>query len=83
MRLRRERAEVVPGIAPMHPRWEGILRGESPLSRAQRLYRRFFALFPSPWRCKFCNAPFRGPAAGTLRWVGYAPSAKNPNICAR
>jgi hypothetical protein len=49
----------------------------------QRMYRRFFALFPAPWRCKFCNAPFKGPVAGTLRWIGYAPSAKNPAICAR
>jgi adenylate cyclase len=42
-----------------------------------------FALIPSPWRCKFCNAPFRGPAAGAFRWIGYSPSRKNPNICAR
>jgi adenylate cyclase len=27
--------------------------------------------------------PFRGPYAGTFRWLGYAPSRKNPNICAR
>jgi adenylate cyclase len=49
----------------------------------QRLYRRTFALVPSPWRCKFCNAPFKGPVAGTLRWIGYSPSRKNPAICAR
>jgi adenylate cyclase len=42
-----------------------------------------FGLIPSPWRCKFCNAPFRGPAAGAFRWIGYSPSRKNPNICAR
>jgi adenylate cyclase len=42
-----------------------------------------FALMPSPWRCKFCNAPFHGPAAGTLRWMGMSPSRKNPSICAR
>jgi adenylate cyclase len=42
-----------------------------------------FGLIPSPWRCKFCNAPFSGPYAGTLKWVGYSPSAKNPNVCAR
>lgn len=48
-----------------------------------RLGRRLFGLIPSPWRCKFCNAPFRGPYAGTFRRVGYAPSRKNPNICAR
>lgn len=82
-RSRRTRRELTPGIAQMHPRWEAILQGDHPLSRAQRIYRRSFALVPSPWRCKFCNAPFRGPYAGVLRWVGYAPSAKNPSICAR
>jgi adenylate cyclase len=30
-----------------------------------------------------CNAPFRGPASGTFRWLGYSPSAKNPALCAR
>ena len=63
--------------------WEGILRGGGPLAVAVRLNRRLFALFPSPWRCKSCNAPFRGPASGTFRWVGYSPSAKNPTVCAR
>ena len=38
---------------------------------------------PSPWRCKFCNAPFRGPYAGTIKRIGYTPSRKNPQICAR
>ena len=83
MSLRRQPPEIVPGIVEMHPRWERILRGESPLAGAQRLYRRMFALIPSPWRCKFCNAPFSGPHAGKLKWIGYSPSAKNPNICAR
>jgi adenylate cyclase len=49
----------------------------------QRAGRRLFALMPSPWRCKFCNAPFRGPYAGTMKRIGYTPSAKNPHICAR
>jgi adenylate cyclase len=67
----------------MDRRWHGILRGETPRALAPRLGRRLFGLVPSPWRCKFCNAPFRGPAAGAFRWIGYAPSRKNPNICAR
>ena len=83
MKRRRDQPEIAPGIEHMHPRWEGILRGDSPLSGMQRAYRRFFALMPSPWRCKFCNAPFKGPVAGTLKWIGYAPSVKNPSICAR
>jgi adenylate cyclase len=64
-------------------KWEQILRGEGALAVAVRLNRRLFALVPSPWRCKSCNAPFRGPASGTFRWIGYAPSAKNPTVCAR
>lgn len=48
-----------------------------------RLGRRLFALIPSARRCKFCNAPFRGASAITFRSLGWAPSRKNPNICAR
>lgn len=69
--------------APMGERWRRVLRGESPLAIGPRLGRRLYGLLPSPWRCKFCNAPFRGPYAGALRWVGYTPSRKNPNVCAR
>jgi class 3 adenylate cyclase len=75
--------EAAPPSIPMDERWRGILRGETPMAMMPRLGRRLFALVPSPWRCKFCNAPFRGPYAGTFRRVGYAPSRKNPNICAR
>jgi adenylate cyclase len=67
----------------MEPRWEGILRGEHHLAYAHRIGRRAFGLVPSPWRCKFCNAPFKGPVAGMVRWIGYTPSRKNPSICAR
>ena len=48
-----------------------------------RLGRRLFGLIPAHGRCKFCNAPFRGPYAGAFRRIGYTPSRKNPNICAR
>ena len=48
-----------------------------------RLGRRAFGLIPGHGRCKFCNAPFRGPWAGAFRRIGYTPSRKNPNICAR
>jgi len=63
--------------------WRRILRGEGALALTVRLNRRIFGLFPSPWRCKSCNAPFRGPASGTFRWIGYAPSAKNSAVCRR
>jgi adenylate cyclase len=70
-------------FAPMSARWVGILSGESVLALPHRAGRRVFALMPSPWRCKFCNAPFRGPYAGTMKRIGYTPSRKNPRICAR
>lgn len=70
-------------FAPMNPRWRAILVGETPKALGPRLGRRLFRLFPAPWRCKFCNAPFRGPYAGVFRWIGYRPSRKNPHICAR
>jgi adenylate cyclase len=75
--------EHADGIPPMSERWAGILAGQHPLAFPFRAGRRFFGLLPSPWRCKFCNAPFRGPYAGTVRRIGYSPSRKNPQICAR
>jgi len=73
-----ERAPV-----PMDERWRAILSGETPLSFGPRVGRRLLSLVPSPWRCRFCNAPFRGPYAGVFRWIGYTPSRKNPQLCAR
>jgi adenylate cyclase len=67
----------------MSARWVAMLSGESALGFTQRSARRLFALMPSPWRCKFCNAPFRGPYAGSMKRLGYAPSRKNPHLCAR
>ena len=82
-RFRAKIRSVEPAPTSNDLRWEQILRGEGSVARAVRLNRRLFGLFPSPWRCKSCNAPFRGPAAGTFRWAGYSPSAKNPLVCAR
>jgi adenylate cyclase len=67
----------------MGARWQGILKGESPVAFGHRLGRRLFSLVPSHGRCKFCNAPFRGRYAGAFGLLGYTPSAKNPNICRR
>lgn len=75
--------DTTSGVRLMEPRWEQMLRGEHALAHVHRVGRRAFALLPSPWRCKFCNAPFRGPTAGVVRWLGYVPSRKNPSICAR
>lgn len=81
--VRNPTARLPPGVTPMSPRWHAMLRGDSALAFPHRAGRRLFALMPSPWRCKFCNAPFRGPYAGTMRRIGYTPSRKNPLICAR
>jgi adenylate cyclase len=70
-------------IPPMSERWAGILAGQHSLAFPFRAGRRLFGLLPSPWRCKFCNAPFRGPYAGAVKRIGYSPSRKNPQICAR
>jgi adenylate cyclase len=79
-----ERPVIHPdGIAPMSERWTGILAGQHSFALPFRAGRRLFGLLPSPWRCKFCNAPFRGPYAGAVRRIGYSPSRKNPQICAR
>jgi adenylate cyclase len=67
----------------MGARWQGILKGESPMAFPQRFGRRLFSLIPAALRCKFCNAPFRGRYAGLFGFVGYTPSRKNPNICER
>jgi adenylate cyclase len=85
--LRRAASEQPGGypdeIPPMSARWAGILAGQHSLAFPFRAGRRLFGLLPSPWRCKFCNAPFRGPYAGAVKRIGYAPSRKNPQVCAR
>jgi adenylate cyclase len=58
--------------------WLTLLEGRDPRLRR---FRRFYKLLPSPPRCKFCNAPFRGPAARLLRIVHKEPWAKNPTFC--
>jgi adenylate cyclase len=67
----------------MDARWRAILRGETRLAWATRFGRRAFALVPAPTRCKFCNAPFTGAVAHLFGFLGYGPSRKNPQLCAR
>lgn len=43
--------------------------------------RGFHSRFPSPPRCRLCNAPFRGIGGFFLRWKGKAPAKRNPNYC--
>jgi adenylate cyclase len=70
-------------VVPMDERWRAILSGDSTLAVPPRIGRRCFAFVPGSPRCKFCNAPFRGRYARVLGRIGYAPSRKNPSVCAR
>jgi adenylate cyclase len=67
----------------MDARWRAIFRGETAAAWIPRLGRRAFALAPGGMRCKFCNAPFTGALAQVFRLLGYGPSRKSPQLCAR
>lgn len=59
--------------------WRKLLAGEHP---AARRFRRMMRLLPSDPRCKWCNAPFRGPGSQIVRvFLGKQPSSLNPNYC--
>lgn len=79
----KESTEPLRSIVPMDARWRAILRGETATAWAPRLGRRAYALVPAGARCKFCNAPFTGAIAHVFRLLGYGPSRKNPDLCAR
>lgn len=63
---------------PSEQQWLMVLRGEDP---ALRRYRHILGLLPADPRCKFCNAPFRGPGAPFARFVGRGRSKLNPRFC--
>src|SRR6185437_9763716 len=42
--------------------------------------RHFWRAVPSAPRCKVCSSPFGG---AVVTRIGWAPSRKNPNLCAR
>lgn len=60
--------------------WRKVLvTGHRPLVLSRRVWRRV----PSAPRCKVCGNPFGGIGGRIARVAGYAPSRKNPNLCAR
>ena len=60
--------------------WQAVLvDGYEPLRRAQRIFRHL----PSGPRCKLCHNPFGGVGGKLVGVVGFKPSRKNPNLCAR
>ncbi|HEY1833197.1 MAG TPA: adenylate/guanylate cyclase domain-containing protein [Solirubrobacteraceae bacterium] len=50
---------------------------------SMNMARRFWRLIPSEPRCKVCSSPFGGVGGRVVRLGGWAPSRKNPNLCAR
>jgi len=60
--------------------WQQILNeGHKSMAVARQVWRRV----PSAPRCKVCSSPFGGIGGRVFRHVGWAPSRKNPNVCAR
>jgi adenylate cyclase len=51
--------------------------------RAMRGARVAWKVVPSAPRCKVCSSPFGGVGGRFLGMFGWAPSRKNPNMCAR
>lgn len=58
--------------------WRGILLGTD---RRYRDWRIWLQRIPASRRCHMCAAPFRGPAAPFMRFLGRAPWHRNPNFC--
>ena len=60
--------------------WETYWRsGAQPRSRA---FKRILRALPSTPRCGYCGAPFSGFGGRIVKPLGFAPSRKNPNLCA-
>jgi len=60
--------------------WRKLLvEGHQPLLISHRLFRHL----PSPPRCKLCHNPFGGVGGKLFALMGFTPSRKNPNLCAR
>jgi adenylate cyclase len=47
-----------------------------------RALHRLWKVLPSSPRCGICGAPFAGPGRWIVRPLGFAPSRKNPTLCA-
>ncbi len=47
-----------------------------------RAMHRLWRMLPSSPRCGICAAPFAGPGRWIVRPLGFAPSRKNPTVCA-
>jgi adenylate cyclase len=67
-------------VSSAEDQWRKVLvTGHRPLVVSRRLWR----YVPSAPRCKVCGNPFAGIGGRIARVAGFAPSRKNPNLCAR
>ena len=76
------RSAPAAGAGDEHARatWQKVLvHGNEQLKLAHRMFRHL----PGPPRCKLCHNPFGGFGGRLVRVVGFKPSRKNPNLCAR
>jgi adenylate cyclase len=61
-------------------KWRKILiEGHRPLRIAHAVFR----YLPGPPRCKGCHNPFGGIGGKLAALMGFTPSRKNPNLCAK
>ena len=56
-----------------------LLEGHQPLLLSHRLFRHL----PGPPRCKLCHNPFGGVGGKLFGLMGFTPSRKNRNLCAK
>ncbi len=60
--------------------WQKILlEGHRSMVASRHVWR----YVPSAPRCKVCSSPFGGVGGAVVTRIGWAPSRKNPNLCAR
>ena len=70
----------MPNETDAEQRWHKMLtEGHRPL----RIFQFLFKYLPGPPRCKVCHNPFGGIGGKLVRLMGFAPSRKNPLVCAR
>src|SRR3954454_19683131 len=65
---------------PTDPRDDAFFRAME--THRARAFVRMMRALPSDPRCAVCRAPFGGAGGRMMRRLGYAPSRKNPRLCA-
>src|SRR6185437_13002886 len=65
---------------PGSAEWQKILLDGH---RSMNGARHFWRAVPSAPRCKVCSSPFGVVGGAVVTRIGWAPSRKNPNLCAR